>query len=132
MKNFPGAAGACLYVIIALVPPAASQSPTRLQSSNVRETAINIEKVNKRPGSSVELAIKNYEKLIKSKPNDAVILNNLGANYFLAGRVFEAQSFLRKAAERAPELTQIRVNLAVVLNKTYNPELAIETLEGVL
>jgi len=131
MKNFPVAAGAC-FVLIAFVTPAASQSTTRHQSTNVRETAINIEKVNKRPGSPVELAIKNYEKLIKSKPNDAVILNNLGANYFLAGRVFEAQSLLRKAAQRAPELTQIRVNLAVVLSKTYNPELAIETLEGVL
>ena len=93
---------------------------------------MNIEKVNKRPGSPVELAIKNYEKLLKSNPNDATILNNLGANYFLAGRVFEAQSILRKAVQRNPELTQVRVNLAIALNKTYNPGLAIETLQGVL
>lgn len=132
MQNFLRAARVSSLVLILFAAPATPQSTARHQNSNIRESAMNIEKVNKRPGSPVELAIKNYEKLLKSNPNDATILNNLGANYFLAGRVFEAQSILRKAVQRNPELTQVRVNLAIALNKTYNPGLAIETLQGVL
>lgn len=132
MQNLLRAARASSLVLILFAAPVSSQSTARHQNPNVRETAINIAKVNKRPGSTVEIAIKNYEKLLKANPNDATILNNLGANYFLAGRTFEAQSLLRKAVQRGPELTQVRVNLAIVLNKTYNPGLAIETLKGVL
>jgi Flp pilus assembly protein TadD len=132
MQNFPNAARAFPLLLIFFVTHAASQSPARLQSSSVSETAINIEKVNKRPSAPVAALIQDYEKLLKAKPNDPVLLNNLGANYFLAGRAFEAQSLLRKAVQQAPDLTQIRVNLAVVMNKTYNPGVAIELLEGVL
>jgi Flp pilus assembly protein TadD len=132
MQNFPVAARAFPLLLIFFVTPAVPQSTARLQSSNVSETALNIEKVNKRPVAPAGVLILEYEKLLKAKPNDPVLLNNLGANYFLAGRVFESQSLLRKAVQRAPNLTQIRVNLAVVLNKTYNPGLAIEMLEGVL
>lgn len=132
MQNFPVAARAFALVIILFVTPSFSQSTVRHQNSNARETAINIEKANSRPVAPVEVAIKEYETLIKSKPNDAIVLNNLGVNYFLAGRVFEAQSLIRKAVQRAPDSVRIQVNLAVVLNKTYNPELAIELLEGAL
>ena len=132
MQNFPNAARAFSFLLIFFVTPVVSQSTARLQSSKVSETAINIEKVNKRPSAPAATLIQDYEKLLKAKPNDPVLLNNLGANYFLAGRTFEAQSLLRKAVQRAPKLTQIRVNLAVVMNKTYNPGLAIELLEEVL
>lgn len=132
MQNFPSAARVFLLLLIFFVTPAASQSTARLQSSNIGETPVSIEKMNRRPSASAAILVQEYEKLLKAKPDDPVLLNNLGANYFLTGRVFEAQSLLRKAVKRAPSLTQIRVNLAVVMNKTYNPGLAIELLEGVL
>ena len=132
MQVFPDAARAFLLVLILSVTPSFSQSTARHQGSNVREAPINIGKANKRPIAPAEVAIREYEFLIKSKPNDPVVLNNLGVNYFLAGRIFEAQSLIRKAVQRAPDSTRIRVNLAVVLNKTYNPGLAIELLEAVL
>ena len=131
MQNFPVAARAFTLLFV-FCTPAASQSTVRHLNSNVRETAVNIEKVNTRPRESAATLIKDYEKLLRVKPNDPVILNNLGANYYLVGRLFESQSLLRKAVQRAPDLTQIRVNLAIVLNKTYNPDLAIEMLEGAL
>lgn len=132
MQNLVRAARVSSLVLIAFAVTAIPQSPARHQISNVRETAINIEKVNKRPGSRVETAIKEYETLLKTSPNDATVLNNLAVNYFLAGRIFEAQSLLRKAAKRSPQLTQVRVNLAIALNRSYNPGLAIETLQEVL
>ncbi len=132
MQNFPIAARAFSFLLIFLVATAASQSTPRLQSSKVSETAINIDKVNKRPSASAAVLVQEYEKLLKAMPDDPVVMNNLGANYYLVGRVFEAQSLLRRAVQRAPNLTQIRVNLAVVMSKTYNPGLAIELLEGVV
>lgn len=132
MQKFLYAAGASSLVLVFLIVTALPQSTARHQNVNVRETAINLEKVNKRPGSPIEIAIKKYEGLLRSKPDDATILNNLGTNYFLAGRIFEAQSLLRKAVQLSPETTQISINLAIVLNRTYNPALAIETLQGVL
>ena len=57
MQNFPVAARAFALVIILFVAPSFSQSTVRHQSSNARETAINIEKANSRPVAPVEVAI---------------------------------------------------------------------------
>ena len=115
-----------------LAAPAAAQLSNNRPAAEPRANPVAIEKVNKRPLSRIESSINEYQKLLATTPGDAVILNNLGAMYFLAGRYYESQSTIRKAAQRAPRSLPIRVNLAIALNKTYNPTLAITTLQGVL
>ena len=97
-----------------------------------RHTAVNIEKANERPLSEVEASIKEYEALLTESPDDAVILNNLGVMYYLAGRYYESQSMIRKAAFQEPTSFQIRTNWALALNKTHNPAYGISMLENVL
>lgn len=119
-------------LILALTATSALAQVSAHRESSGSTAAINIEKANKRAVPPVEAATKEYEKLLAATPGDAVILNNLGVNYFLMGRVYESQSVLRKAALRSPDSLQIRVNLAIVYNGTFNPGMAIRTLEEVL
>lgn len=129
----PFAAARSLFLLFtALTASAAAQNNAMQSGVEPRNTTLSIEKINKRPLSATERAIKEYERLVASNPSDAIVLNNLGVLYFSGRRMFEAQSMIRKAASLAPKSAQIRTNLAVVLNKTYNPGLAIETLESVL
>lgn len=120
-------------LIVLAVAAAAAQNNSHSSNPGARGPAMGIDKVNKRPAAiSVERAIKEYEALMVKSPSDPIILNNLGANYYIAGRYYEAQSLIRKAAERAPDSALISINLAIAYNKVYNPALAITTLEGVL
>jgi Flp pilus assembly protein TadD len=132
MLNLTNAARRLTSVIIILTSSAYSQNIANRQNTQIHNSAINIDKVNKRPLTSIEGSTKEYEKLVAASPSDAIALNNLGVMYFLGGRNYEAQSVLRRAVLLAPKTSQIRVNLAVALNKTYNPGLAIETLEAIL
>lgn len=132
MQNWFAAAHASLLLLLFLSISSAAQNNTLRQGPDPRSPALNIEKVNKRPASATEQSIKDYETLLRAEPTDAVLMNNLGAMYFLSDRIFEAQSMLRKAAQRDPESVQIQVNLAIALNRAYNPGLAIATLENVL
>ena len=93
---------------------------------------LSIGKVNERPISVVDSSIREYEALLNDSPEDAVILNNLGVMYYLAGRYFESQAMIRKAAFQATQSFQIRTNLALVQYKTHNPAFAISTLQFVL
>ena len=127
------AAARSSFIVVALLAiPVGAQVNAHRQTAGAQASAIKIEKTNRRPASRVQSSIEEYERLLKTTPSDAVILNNLGAMYFLSGRFFESQSMLRKAVQRDPQSLPIRVNLAIALNKTYNPGLAIKTLEGVL
>lgn len=132
MRISIAASRSCLLVVSFLGIPVAAQVSLNRLVTEPRANAVAIEKVNRRPLSRVESSIKEYEKLLAATPGDAVALNNLGAMYFLAGRHFEAQSMVRKAVQRAPDSLPIRVNLAIVLHKTYNPGLAIATLQRIL
>ena len=132
MQGRFSAARVFLIVSVVLVATAVGQNNSLRQNVDLRSSALNIEKANKRPASVIERSIKDYEKLLRSTPSDAILLNNLGVLYYLSNRTFEAQSVLRKAAQAQPDSSPIQVNLAIALNKTYNPELAITILEKVL
>ena len=126
------AARLILIVVAIAAATATGQTGTNLRGSELRATAVNIEKTNKRPVAQLEASIKEYERLVEGSPDDAVIMNNLGAMYFLAGRYYESQSIIRKALRRSPRSVPIRINLAIALNRTHNSALAIDTLESVL
>lgn len=130
MTIFIRAAFLLSSVLLLLLYPVYAQGPLRQTPAGAG--ALNINKVNKRAAVSPEQAIKEYEALLRQNPKDPIVLNNLGAMYFLSDRIFEAQSVLRSAAKLAPDSSQIQVNLAIVLNRSLNPGVAIQTLETIL
>jgi len=132
MHNSIAAPRFTIFVVLLLTATGSAQISTHQLASVPRPGAVNIEKANNRPITEVEASIKEYEALVTASPDDAVILNNLGVMYYLAGRYYEAQSMIRKAAFREPKSFQIRTNWALALNKTHNPAYAISMLENVL
>ena len=133
MTSFVAAAPFVLIAVLLSAADSIAQKPARASNPGREGPAIAIEKVNKRPtGKSSAQAISWYEGLLRKEPANAVVLNNLGALYFTAGRFYEAQSLIRRAAQNARDSAQIHINLAVAYNKSLNPGLAISTLEGVL
>lgn len=71
-----------------------------------------------------------YKSLLTSKPADAAVLNNLGALYLRAGRLGEAEVFLRKAADSG--YADARLNLAAVLEKKKDWSGALKIFEEIL
>jgi Flp pilus assembly protein TadD len=132
MHCLVGAARLFILVLLLLAVEVPAQKTALRPNRVAGNPTLNIEKVNSRPVSRLEWSLVEYEKAARANPSDAIALNNLGVVYFLGNRVFESQSALRKAVQLDPHSAPLRVNLAIVLNKTYNPVLAIETLESVL
>jgi Tfp pilus assembly protein PilF len=59
-----------------------------------------------------------YDKVLKSKPNDANVLCDRGYSLYLQGKYAESEDYLRKALAAQPELTRAHNNLGLVLGRT--------------
>ncbi len=71
-------------------------------------------------------AEKLYEGLLKRKPDDPYILNNLGCLYFYQQRIAEAISAWSKAMEAKPDLAVAYLNRSLGKNKQFDFEGAKE------
>jgi tetratricopeptide (TPR) repeat protein len=76
-----------------------------------------------------------YQKLLEKRPNDPIILYNIGNSKFKGGNINDAISFYQKSIETSKDkalTAKANNNLGLALIKTGNPQGAIRAFKAAL
>ena len=84
------------------------------------------------PPPNLDRALAAQEALVAERPNDPLVLNDLGNLLLVAGRTDEAEDAYRRALEIAPEMTSAHYNLGLLLLRRSEHAVALKHFRAVL
>lgn len=122
-----------LAVSVALIEAQTTENSLKTPVLNASSSVSPPKATNTRPtenfaGNKITI----YERLVRERPEDAVLHNNLGARYALAKRLREAATALERAVELDPKMAQARLNLAIVYKELGRHNDALVAVQKIL